>query len=243
MGIGFVLLLWAIVGSILAGIGAAVFSGAASFFTRGVKEGRRRLITVAGIFPFLCLGWGASVFIFQAVVNEGLFNRDSGIGDSWHAALPNGYQILMIDVTDQGMVYNPKTQPGSGVGERNDAIAGVRTIQVAGQYVLGGADSKSFDHFGQETNAVDGYFLLDTQAGKHVTFTTFEALRSKASELNITVDLQPIYSVYSKYRFSWFDVFAGLLFVVPPLAGMVLLIVWIIRLRRSQHMSLQAQKT
>lgn len=241
MGLGFVLIFWAVIGSILTGIGAAVFAAAAAFFTRGVKGGRRRVIIAAGLFPFLCLGWGACVFVFQAVVNEGLLHRDVGLGDTWHSPLPNGYQIMMIDVTDQGWVYNPKTQPGSGIGERDDAIAGVRTIQVAGQYILGGTDSKAFDHLGQETNTVDGYFLLDTPAGKHATFSTFDALRARAAELNITPNLLPIYSVYSRYRFSWFDVLAGLLFCVPPLAGTVLLIVWVRRLRHSQYLSLQPQ--
>ncbi len=243
MGLGLVLLFWAVIGSILAGIGAAVFGGVAAFFTRGVNQGRKRVIIAGGLFPFLCLGWGGCVFVFQAVVNEGLLHRDLGLGDTWHAPLPNGYQIMMIDVTDQGWVYNPKTQPGSAVGERDDAIAGVRTVQIAGQYILGSTDSKAFSHLGQETNTVDGYFLLDTVAGKHSTFSTFDQLRAKATELNIAPNLRPINSVYSDYRFSWFDVFAGSLFCVPPLAGVLFLVVWIRRLRRSQHMSLQPQGT
>lgn len=232
MGLAFVLIFWAIVGSILAVIGAGVYGGAAAFFTRGVKEGRRKVIVAAALLPFLCLGWGACVFVFQAVVNETLLHRDLGIGDTWHSPLPNGYQIMMIDVTDQGWVYNPKTQPEGTVGEGDDAIGGVRTIQVAGRYILGGTDSKAFDNLGQETKPIDGYFLLDTQAGKHTTFTSFEALRGKAAELNITPNLQPIYSVYSKYRFGWFDVFVGLLLCLPPIAGTVLLILWILHLRR-----------
>ena len=102
------------------------------------------------------------MFVFQAVVNEGLLHRDLGLGDTWHAPLPNGYQIMMIDVTDQGWVYNPKTQPGSAVGEPADAVAGVRNLQVAGRYILGSADSKTFEHLGKDTNQVDTYFLMDT---------------------------------------------------------------------------------
>lgn len=241
MGLLFVLMLWAIVGSVVAAIGAAVYGGSAAFFTRGTKEGRRRVVIAAGLFPFVCLGWGAGVFVFQAIVSEVLLHRDIGLGDTSHCPLPNGYQIVMIDVTDQGWVYNPKTQPGSGISERDDAIAGVRTLQVADQYVLGGTDSKAFDHQWQETDKVDGYFILDTVAGKHANFSTFDQLHARAKELKITPELQPIYTVYSKYRFSWFDVFAGFLFCVPPLAGTVLLIVWVRRLRRSHFESLQPQ--
>jgi hypothetical protein len=232
MGLGCVLILWAIAGLIISGIFSAVFSGAAAVFTRGIQTGRSKVIIAAFFFPFLCLGWAACVFVFQAVVNENLLGRDSGMGDTWHCPLPNGYQILMIDVTDQGWVYNPKTQPGSGVGERDDAIGGIRAMQVAGRYVLGSTTSSSFDPANLGKDKVDGYFLLDTAAGKHDAFSSLAALRTRANELNITTDLQPIYGVYSRYRFSWFEVVSGMLFCIPPLSGTVVLIAWIRRVRR-----------
>jgi hypothetical protein len=180
------------------------------------------------------LGWGAGVFVFSAVVNEGLLHRDLGLGDTWHAPLPNGYQIMMIDVTDQGWVYNPKTQPGSSVGEQDDAVAEVRNLQVAGRYILGATESRAFEHLGQNINQVDAYFLLDTQLGKQTQFQNYDALRNRALQLGIEPNLQPINGVYAKFRFSWFDVFAGLLFCVPPVVGALLLIRWIWGLRRTQ---------
>ncbi len=101
----------AVVGTVFATVGAMLFAGTTTLLTRRVPVGRRRAIFAAAIFPFICLGWGACVFVFQAVVNELLLDRDLGIGDTWHTRVPNGYQIMMIDVTDQGWVYNPKTQP------------------------------------------------------------------------------------------------------------------------------------
>ena len=124
MGLGFVLLFWAVAGTVAAAAGAATLGITAELLTRGVANGRRKVIIAACLFPFVCLGWGGAVFVFQAAVNEALLHRDLGLGDTWHAPLPNGYQIMMIDVTDQGWVYNPKTQPASGVGEREDAVAG-----------------------------------------------------------------------------------------------------------------------
>jgi hypothetical protein len=144
---------------------------------------------------------------------------------------------MMIDVTDQGWVYNPKTQPGSGIGEQEDAVAGVRNIQIAGRYILGATDSKAFEDLGKETNRVDAYFLLDTQMGKRIQFQNFEALRRKALELGIELNLQPINAVYSKFRFSWFDVLAGLLLCLPPGIGFALLIRWIVRLRQTRPLS------
>jgi hypothetical protein len=233
MGVGFVLLFWAVVGTVVAAIGAATLGCATALLTQGITNGRRKVIIAASLFPIVCLGWGGAVFVFQAAVNEGLLYRDLGIGDTWHAPLPNGYQIMMIDVTDQGWVYNPKTQP-DGVGEREDAVGGVRSVQVAGRYILGATDSKGFEHLGKDTNQVDAYFLLDSQLGKQTQFQNYDALRHRALELGIEPNLQPIDAVYSKFRFSWFDVLAGLLFCLPPVIGALLLFRWIVRLRRTR---------
>lgn len=234
MGLGIVLLLWLVVGTVLTAIGAATLAGITALLTRGVTNGRRRIIIAAALFPFVCLCWAGVIFVFQAVVNEGLLHRDLGLGDTWHAPLPNGYQIMMIDVTDQGMVYNPKTQPGSGVGEREDAVAGVRSVQVAGRYILGAADTKSFEHLGKDIDQVDVYLILDTQLGNQARFQSYDALRHTALGLGIEPNLQPINTVYSKFRFSWFDVFAGILFCVPPIIAVLILIRWIARLRRTR---------
>jgi hypothetical protein len=78
VGIGFVFIVWAFLGTVLAGVGLAVFSGAAAYFTRGVPNGRRRAIILAGAFPFFCLAWAALIFILQAVVNERSFTVTLG---------------------------------------------------------------------------------------------------------------------------------------------------------------------
>lgn len=236
MGLGFVILFWAVVGLVAAGVGSVIFGVAAGFLTRGVNQGRRRVITAASAFPVACLGWAAAIFVFQAIVNEGLLDRDLGIGDGWHCPLPNGYQVMFIDVTDQGWVYNPKTQGYDGaVVNRDDAIDGARLLQVTGPYIFAGVDSKAFDHLGSDSQAVDSYVALDTRIGKKRTVSTIDELRSIAVQNGTQVKLEPIYEVYSRYRFTWFDAFSGLLFFLPPLAGFIALLVWIIKLRaRSQ---------
>jgi hypothetical protein len=75
---------------------------------------------------------------------------------------------------------------------------------------------------------------LDTQLGKRTQFQNYDLLRHRAVELGIEPDLQPINTVYSKFRFRWFDVLAGLLFCLPPLIGALLLIGWVGRLRRTR---------
>jgi len=45
----------------------------------------------------------------------------------------------MIDTTDDGFVYNPKTQPEGTVAvseDEEDAVAGVRILQIAERYTL-----------------------------------------------------------------------------------------------------------
>lgn len=235
MGLVFVLFFWAVISIILACVGALALAGATTLLTRRVPAGRRRAIWAAAVFPFVCLGWGACVFVFQAVVNEVLLDRDLGIGDTWHAPLPNGYQIMMIDVTDQGWVYNPKTQSSSvAVRDQEDAIPGVRKVQVAGRYILGGTDSKSFEHLGEENQNMDSFFILDTSTGMRMKFQTYHALQSKAQELQLNLNLEPINAVYGRFRFTWFDVFTAVLFFTPPCLGFVLLAWRVWRLRRTR---------
>jgi hypothetical protein len=111
-------------------------------------------------------------------------------------------RVADVDTTDQGFVYNPRTQPGSGVGEQEDAIAGVRILQVSGRYILGGSDSRSFERSDKTAQQVDAHFLLDTQFGKHTNFPSYDALRRKAQELGIVLELESIEAVYGRYRFT-----------------------------------------
>src|SRR5262249_39802966 len=160
--IGIVLLFWAIVGVMLCGIGVVTFGAATAFLTRGVPQSRRRVVLAASLFPVVCLGWAGTIFVLQGVINETVLDRDFGIGDTWRCPLPNGYALMMIDVLDQGWVYNPKTQGTSGaVGEQQDAVPGVRLVQVSGQYILGGADSNFFGQSENNDSKVDSYFILD----------------------------------------------------------------------------------
>ena len=210
------------------------------YLTRGAQHGRKSLILAASLFPLVCLGWAAAVFAFQAVINESILHRDAGLGDTWTCPLPNGYALLMIDTTDQGFVYNPKTQPEGGVGEQKDAIAGVRLLQVAGRYILGGSDSHPFERSENNDQKVDSYFLLDTKIGEHTTFPSYEALSGQAQELGIVLNLERIDTVYRQYRFTSFDVFVGVLFCVPPLVVGLLLSRWVVRMRRTRDILLSS---
>lgn len=235
MGLAFVLLLWVVGGLILASVSAAVLGGAVALLTRGARAGRRRVILLAAVFPFACGGWAAVLFVVQAVVNEGVFQRDVGMGDTWHCPLPNGYQVLMIDVTDRGALYNPKTQrSGDGVGSQEDAVFGVRTLQVVGPLMFGAADSKAYLHASDAAEAIDSWFVLDARTGTRKEFSSVAALRAEAQRLGVALTLEPIATVYGRYRFTWFEAAVGCAFLLPVLLGFGLIARAVIRVRRSR---------
>lgn len=181
MGWVFVLLVWGVIGGTFAAIGAVGLRYAAVFLTRGAGAERQRAIFAATLFPFACLGWVAIVVIFQAVVNAGLLHRDVGFGDTATCPLPNGYSLLMIDVPDHGIIFNPKTQPVSGIlTAQAGAVDGVRFLQIAGRYILGASDSRAYSYPETPGDRVDSYFLLDTRVGSQAKFTALGALRGSA---------------------------------------------------------------
>ena len=233
MGIGIVLLLWAVVGTVAACVGSLVMGGATALLTKRAALGRTRTIVAAAFFPFACLGWAALLFIFQAFVNSAM-HRDPGLGDTWNCPLPDGYALMMIDTTDQGWVYNPKTQPGDGVAEQADAVSGVILAQVAGRYIFGGVDSHSFGKSDETKDNIDSYFLLDTQTGKRTNFSTQESMRAAATQFGVALNLEPIVAVYSRYRHTWFDILVGVLLCVPPCLYLLLLARQIAKVRKTR---------
>lgn len=126
------------------------------------------------------------------------------------------------------------------VGEQDDAIANVRTMQISGRYILGGSDNHPFEDSDDDSGHVDSCFLLDTQAGKHANYASYEALRTKAQDVGITVHLEPIQSVYQRYRYAWFDAIVAALLLLPPITGLAFLIVWTRRVRRTRGIHLRS---
>lgn len=235
MGLAFVLVAYAIVLTMVAAVGAAVM-GAVAFFVIP-RPGLRRKIAmgVAMLFPFGCVAYAGAWFVGYALINIGIFHRDPGLGDSWQTPLPNGYELLMIDVTGQGIVYNPKTQPdNSGVVSEPDDEFGVRQLQVAGSLIFGTRDSHYFQHLGEGSTAVDRWFELNTKTGSRVEYSSLAALRASADAQGVRLKLRDFYAVYSEYRFTWFDDLAAAVLVGFPLVGFGPLAWWIWGIRKEE---------
>jgi len=227
------LVFWAVIGGLIAAIAACVLGVLSFLLTKRVGRGRWPLVISSCFFPFACLPWGGSVFGFQAVVNEAFLHRDAGLGDAWRCPLPNSYSILMIDEIDNGWVYNPASQPGPGVGEADDAVSGVEQLHLSGAFVLGNRN----DGWGQRNPTQSAprisYFILDTGKGTHVGFANENDFHQAAGKLGVgAVELEPIDVVYRRYRFTWFDAFAGFLLLAPPLASFIGLAAWVVQVRK-----------
>lgn len=238
MGIGFVLIFWGVLGLIGATIGSAILRQIASDFTQGRVRSSPQLRAIR-LFPFACIVWAAGVFISYAVINEVAFDRDAAIGDGWTCPLPNGYAIQMIDVSDHGSIYTPRTHMKMGIG-RVTAVANICMLQVAGPRILGRALCRSNGiQVTEDHDAVLPYFILDTATGTQVNFYTYDDLRAAAAPMNVQVHLEPIDVVYGRYRFTWFDGLAAALFFGGPLMGAWMLFRHLLRMRKSGDMHLE----
>lgn len=233
MGIAVVLIVYAVALSIAACIGSAVLIGTTSFLTRNSGPRRKFAIIASALFPFICVVYAGGWFVGYAVINSTIFHRDPGLGDSWETPLPNGYALMMIDVTDVGTVYNPKTQPhNDGVISRDDAVFGVRQLQVSNELIFGSSDSGYFGQTGRDSNFVDTYFELNTTKKTHTEFKSLDELRRRATSEGVELHLRPFASVFGDFRYTWFDYFAGVMLLLLPAVGFLLLACWVWQIRR-----------
>jgi len=233
MGIAVVLIFYAVALAIAASVGAAVLGVASYLLTRHSGQRRKRAILASVLFPFVCVAYAGGWFIVYAVINYTVFHRDPGLGDSWETPLPNGYALMMIDTTDQGTVYNPKTQPGMDtVVGRDDAVFGVRQLQVSNGLIFGARDSGYFSRIGQDSTAVDAYFELNTTKKTHTEFKTLDELRQQASHEGVALQLREFDSVFRDYRATSFDYLAGGMLVLLPMVAFIFLARWVWSVRR-----------
>jgi hypothetical protein len=239
MGIGLAVVSWVFKGTILASaLAVLVGTLTARLVPRG-RARRTRLILWACVYPFACFVWLLSVFVFQAYGNEAWLYRDAGIGETWQTPLPNGYAVLLLDEQHDGTVFNPKTHFSSSSDNEihpdgPDAVSGVRVIQIENNKILGGAGPLGQYSSKAARDRVDYYFLLDTDAHTRTDYANYDDLTRAVTALGISPHLEPLFDVYERYRFTWFDLSAILLALVPVVVAGWFLWHRIRWLRRSQ---------
>ena len=144
---------------------------------------------------------------------------------------------MMIDVTDEGTVYNPKTQGENGsVTNGGDTEFGVRQLQVSNNLIFGARDNGYFNRIGETSNSsqVDTYFELDTKRSSRVEFKSLEELQRKAASDGIRLNLREFSSVFGDYRTTWFDYLAFAILLLVPGYAFLLLARWVWRMRVAQ---------
>jgi hypothetical protein len=75
--------------------------------------------------------------------------------------------------------------------------------------------------------------MIDTRTGERQNFGDQGALQDVALTKGVHLRLEPIFYVYRRYRFTWFDLLAALLLMMPPVTALFLLGRDTLRLRRT----------
>ena len=163
MGIIFLviwLVIFAVIAAILGVIGVAVVSPFLS------KKARKRKMLLTFLTPTVGItSYVGSSVIAMIIISE-LLNVDIGFGDSWKAPLPNGYQLISVDVPDNGSIYKDDDH-------RTEGIDGVQQIEVIGDSVIGLSSNK--------------YFLLDTKIHKVTYYPSVFELQKSVRKSNIAL--------------------------------------------------------
>ena len=163
MGIIFLviwLVIFTVIAAILGMIGVAVVYPFLSKKTRKRKMLLTFLTPIVGIVSYV----GSSV-IAMILISE-LLNVDIGFGDSWKAPLPNGYQLISVDMPDNGSIYKDDDH-------RTEGIDGVQQIEVIRDSVIGLSSNK--------------YFLLDTKIHKVTYYPSVFELQKSVRKSNIAL--------------------------------------------------------
>jgi len=214
-----VLLLSSLVGIIFGGLTAAIVTG--------FSWQRRLAISATSALPFA----GLALIVIPFLLWRVIVVKESFPGS---CQLPNGYSLMMIDSAHPAWVYNPKNiSTRESVAWQKDGVDNVQTLQISRHYILGGRDSRGFDHAEKKVKgAVDSYFILDTETGELTAISSLAQLQTQTSNLGIQLRLERVYSIYSRYgllRFARFPT-SMILLLSATLVG--LLLRWIAQLRR-----------
>ena len=163
MGIIF-LVIWLVIFAVIAAILGVI--GVAVVYPFLSKKARKRKILLTFLTPIVGIaGYVGSSVIAMILISE-LLNVDIGFGDSWKAPLPNGYQLISVDVPDNGSIYKDDDHHA-------ESIDGVQQIKVIGDSVIGLSGNK--------------YFLLDTKIHKVTYYPSVFELQKSVRKSNIAL--------------------------------------------------------
>ena len=161
MGIIF-LIIWLVIFAVIAAILGVI--GVAVVYPFLSKKARIRKMLLTFLTPIVGIACYVGSSVIAMILISELLNVDIGFGDSWKAPLPNGYQLISVDMPDNGSIYKDDDH-------RTEGIDGVQQIEVIGDSVIGLSDNK--------------YFLLDTKVDKVTYYQSILELQKRVEKPNI----------------------------------------------------------
>ncbi len=186
MGIGFVLLIWALLLG-CAGVPAAVVLGVWSWRAEHRSRPNRGLVRpiAAALLPFILLLYGGVTFIAYGIWCEKVRHVDAGIGDSWMVPVGNDHFLCMIDIPEHGYLLK-------GGCSGSPAISDIVELAEVEDRIVGRSSSK-------------GLFVFNTRSGELHPFLESEAVQKEISPLPT---LQSANAFYMRRRWGWLDLLA-----------------------------------
>lgn len=121
------------------------------------KHKRKRKLTLAFLSPGLSIAILIGCSIITMVVTSVVCDVDLGIGDTWTAPLPNGYEITSIDMPGNGSIQKWE--------DHSLTTVKVNQLQVIGDTIIGKYDKND-------------YFLLDTRTDSVSHFDSMQPLQA-----------------------------------------------------------------
>jgi hypothetical protein len=213
MGILFVVLFCLILGTIAAILASIGFGFLTRKFLKGSPEKlRRRAIIAAVALPPVAVISALLGFLGYGVWCETVRGVDAGIGDSWRVPLGSGYSLQMIDVPERAGIETPM---GNQVG------FGMKRLGYNDRFIYIEA-------------APDQYLLIDKKTGNSTADLTIQALDMKLKESGASpVTLRSPGEVYAGLRWGIQDIVAGLLILALPVLLALMVLLYVIKVRRA----------
>jgi hypothetical protein len=235
MGPLFVILFWAIIGSVVGLLASVVLVAIVRRVTCHITAGRKRALTIARVLPFVGLG-----YLFVCVVLFSIWSsargRDWGWGDTWDTPILGAYHLMMIDVTDRGTVYDssdPRVARGgsvSGSPADQDVLFGVRRLEIRPPFIIGAAAPAADTGF-EENPPETVFFRMDTRDRTRIDKKTLAELE----QITGRTTLKPVNNIYGSLRYTIIDLIPFIVFAILPIAAAWYLLRALSRLRATGH--------
>ena len=92
----------------------------------------------------------------------------------------------------------------------------MRRLQIVGDQIYGTRDTKIFENFGSGIEREDSFFTLNTKSHIRKDFSTEAALAADVEHQGVRLKMEPINTVFNRYRIGWFDLLSGLVLIGAP---------------------------